>query len=53
MTEVYRLANLDRPAQIRDLFQRVIERERGALVAVKLHMGRAHQLPVYSPTVRA
>jgi uncharacterized Fe-S center protein len=39
MTEVYRLAKLYRPAQIRDLFQRVSELEQGALVAVKLHMG--------------
>ncbi|HDS46350.1 MAG TPA: DUF362 domain-containing protein [Methanomicrobia archaeon] len=39
MTDVYRLANLYRPEQIRDLFERVSELETGALVAVKLHMG--------------
>ncbi|MGC9444179.1 MAG: DUF362 domain-containing protein [Candidatus Methanospirareceae archaeon] len=39
MAEVYRLAALHTPASVRKLLQSVADIERGALVAVKLHMG--------------
>ncbi len=39
MAEVYRLLDLETPARIKDLFQKVSGIENGSLVAVKLHMG--------------
>ena len=39
MSEVYRLTELDNPLKVRELLRKVSGIEKGALVAVKLHMG--------------
>ena len=41
MSEVYRLAELGNPSNVRELLRKVSGIEKGSLVAVKLHMGEA------------